>query len=65
MKVRVYKNGVEVGWYKDIVPGANAVIATCRSLGFDIEAYEFREYDNSENIVWKGEKSMLEDQRDV
>lgn len=61
MKVRVYKNGKEVGWYKDIVPGANAVIATCRSLGFDITEYEFRDYENDEKIVWKGEKNMLED----
>ena len=60
MKVRVYKNGIEVGWYKDAVPGANAVIATCKNLGYDITAYEFREFDNDKNIVWRGTKDMLD-----
>ena len=64
-KVRVFKNGVEVGWFKDIVPGANALINSCRVHGFDIEQYDFRDYDTAKNILWKGEKSMLESQRDV
>lgn len=59
-KVRVFKDGVECGWYKDVVPGANAVIATCKNLGYDITLYHFADYDNTENIVWRGEKSMLE-----
>jgi hypothetical protein len=60
-KVKVFKNGQEVGWYKDITPGANAVIATCKNLGYDITQYHFTEYDNTENIVWRGEKSMVDD----
>ena len=59
MKVKVYKNGKEVGWYKDIVPGANAVIATCKKWGFDITQYEFRDYDDDKKVVWRGTEDML------
>lgn len=59
-KVKVFKNGKEVGWYKDIVPGANAVIATCKNLGYDITQYYFTEFDNPDNIVWRGEQSMVD-----
>lgn len=64
-KVRVFKNDVEIGWFKDIIPGSNALINACRVHGFDIEAYEFRDWETAKNILWKGEKSMLEDLRDV
>lgn len=60
VKVKVFKDGVEVGWFKDIVPGANALIDACLYHGFDITKYHFAEYDNTENIVWRGEKSMVE-----
>ena len=65
MKVRVYKDSVEVGWFKDEVVGANAVISTCQVHGFDITAYHFTDYEDTKKIVWKGEKSMLEVNRDV
>ena len=59
-KVKVFKNNIECGWYKDIIPGANAIVATCKNLGFDITAYHFTDFDNIKNIVWRGEKYMLE-----
>jgi hypothetical protein len=59
-KVRVYKNGVEVGWYKDIVPGANAVIATCKLRGMDICDYEFRDFDDDKKVVWRGIDANLD-----
>lgn len=65
MKVHVYKNGICIGWFKDVVPGANAVIATCRHHGYDITQYEFRDFEDDEKVVWRGEKNMLEHHRDV
>lgn len=65
MKVKVFKNGQECGWFKDVIPGVNAIIMTCVNLGFDITQYHFTEYDNTENIVWRGEKNMLEMQESV
>jgi hypothetical protein len=60
MKVKVFKKNKEVGWYKNHVSGANAVIATCRNQGFDITEYYFTEFEDMKKIVWKGEKKMLE-----
>jgi hypothetical protein len=60
MKVKVFRKGKEVGWYKDHVNGANAVIATCRNHGFDITEYHFTVFEDTKKIVWKGEKKMLE-----
>lgn len=60
IKVKVFKDDIECGWYKDVVPGANAVIDACKHHGFDITKYHFAEYDNIKNIVWRGEKSMLD-----
>lgn len=59
-KVRVYKRGIEVGWYKDIIPGINAVIATCKNLNMDIKDFEFREYENDSNVVWRGINHPIE-----
>lgn len=59
-KVRVFKNDQEIGWYKDIKPGANAVIATCKNLGFDITQYYFTEYDDTSKVVWRGEQAMID-----
>jgi hypothetical protein len=53
-KVRVYKNGIEVGWYKSLESGANAVIATCKLQGMDLNAFEFRDYDDDKKVVWRG-----------
>ena len=58
-KVKVFKNGVEVGWQKDIVPGKNAVIASCKVHGFNIEEYEFRDYETAKKVLWKGTKADL------
>lgn len=60
MKVKVFKKGKEVGWYKDHVSGANAVIATCKNHGYDITEYHFTQFEDTKKIVWKGEKKMLE-----
>lgn len=60
MKVKVFKKGKEVGWYKDHVSGANAVIATCKNHGFDITEYHFTQFEDTKKIVWKGEKKFME-----
>ena len=65
MKVKVFKNGKEVGWYKDHIHGANAIIATCRNQGFDITAYHMTVFEDTKKIVWKGEKKMLESTQSV
>ena len=54
VKVKVFKNGVEVGWYKNLVPGVNAIKATCKNMGFNIEAYELRDYETAKKILWRG-----------
>ena len=59
-KVRVYKNGVEVGWYKDIEPGANAVIATCKLQGMNLADFEFRDYDDDKKVLWRGAEVILD-----
>jgi hypothetical protein len=59
-KVRVFKNNVEVGWFKDITPGSNALINACKVHGFDITEYHFTQFEDTKKIVWKGEKKMLE-----
>ena len=59
-KVKVFKKGVEVGWYKDIVPGVNAVEATCEAFGFDIADYEFRLYEDENKVVWSGARALLD-----
>lgn len=53
-KVKVFKKGVHVGWYKDIEPGMNAIIATCLQHGYNIEDYEFRDFEDEKKVVWKG-----------
>lgn len=60
IKVRVYKKGIEVGWYKDKVPGINAVVATCKNLNMDIKDFEFRAFDDDSEIVWRGIEHELE-----
>ena len=61
IKVKVFKCGVEVGWYKNLVPGVNAIKATCKNLGYNIEDYELRDFDTGKNILWKGSQ----EQKDV
>lgn len=58
-RVKVFKNGVEVGWYKSLVPGKNAVIAACKHHGFNIEEYEFRDYKTAKKVLWKGARADL------
>lgn len=58
-KVKVYKNGVEVGWYKDEVSGANAVIATCKLQGLDLNDFEFRDFEDENKVVWRGVDDTL------
>ena len=65
MKVKVFKKGKEVGWYKDHISGVNAVIATCKNQGFDITEYHFTQFEDTKKIVWKGEKKLLEDRKSV
>jgi hypothetical protein len=52
-KIKVFKNGVESGWYKDVESGINAIKATCEVHGFVISDYEFRKFDNT-TVVWRG-----------
>jgi hypothetical protein len=54
IKVKAFKNGVEIGWYKDILPGVNAVKALCEQRGWDISQYDFRLFDDTTQIVWRG-----------
>lgn len=58
-KVRVYKNGVECGWYKDIIPGQNAIIATCKLRGYDITQYEFRDFEDDTKVLWIGAQADI------
>ena len=53
-KVRVYKNGIETGWFKDPVVGLNTIKAHCEFHKDDITQFEFRSYDNPDIIVWSG-----------
>lgn len=57
-KVKVYKNGQEVGWYKDLVPGINAIKATCKNMGYDIREYELRDYTDEKKILWNGSEAV-------
>ena len=59
-RVKVFKNGQEVGWYKKLEPGKNAIIAACEVHGFDIEEYEFRDYKTAKKVLWKGAKTDLD-----
>lgn len=59
IKVKVFKRGQEVGWYKDIVPGVNAIKATCERQGFDIKEYELRDYETAKKVLWNGAKADL------
>lgn len=59
-RVKVFKNNVECGWFKYIWSGVPVIVNSCKQNGFDITEYYFTEYDNTENIVWRGEKSMVE-----
>ena len=54
VKVKVFKKGVEVGWYKNLVPGVNAIRATCKNMGYNIEDYELRDYETARIILWRG-----------
>ena len=58
IKVKVFKNGQEVGWYKDLVPGINAIEATCKNMGYDIKEYELRDYNNEKKVLWNGAGSI-------
>ena len=54
VKVKVFKKGIEVGWYKNLVPGVNAIKATCKNMGYDIADYELRDYETAKIILWRG-----------
>jgi hypothetical protein len=51
-RVYVFKNGIDIGWYKDLESGRNAVEALCAYSGFDVTQYEFR--DSNGVVVWRG-----------
>lgn len=59
-RVKVFKNGREVGWYKKLEPGKNAIIAACKIHGFNIEEYEFRDYKTAKKVLWKGARTDLD-----
>lgn len=52
-RVKVIKNGDDVGWYKNIESGVNNVKSTCEVHGFDISHYEFRSAID-DTVVWRG-----------
>lgn len=53
--VVVVKNGEQVGWFKDIRPGINCLIESCKINNFDIRDYELRDYYDG-IILWSGSK---------
>jgi hypothetical protein len=59
-KVKVYKNGSEVGWYKDLVPGINAIKATCENMGYDLKEYELRDYEDEKKVLWRGIEAVVD-----
>lgn len=59
MKVKVFKDCEEKGWFKDHISGANAVIAHCKYQNDDITKFVFKHYDTNE-VVWVGKNEMLE-----
>lgn len=60
MKVKVFRKDKEVGWFKRVDHGANAIINSCKTHGFDITEFYFTDFEDTKKIVWKGEKSMIE-----
>lgn len=55
--VKVFKNNIEVGWYKNLVTGINAIEATCLHIGFDVTEYELRDYATASIILWSGSEN--------
>lgn len=51
-RVQVFKNDVDVGWYKTIESGVNSIKSTCEVHSFNIEEYELRTFDGE--VVWRG-----------
>lgn len=58
IKVVVVKNGVALGWFKDLIPGINCIKEACKVNGFKIDEYEIRDYDSSV-LLWSGKNSNL------
>jgi hypothetical protein len=52
--VSVFKEGREMGWFKDLNGGILCVKNTCEMHGFDINMYYITEKDDHKNILWKG-----------
>lgn len=51
-RVNVFKNGVEVGWFKNIESGVNAIEASCFVHDYNIADYELRSpFDDA--VVWR------------
>lgn len=55
IKVVVVKNGQSLGWFKDLEPGINCILESCKINHFDVKDYELRDYDYG-NILWSGRK---------
>lgn len=55
IRVVVVKNGKEIGWFKDLQPGINCILESCKVHDFDIKEYELRHYEEG-NILWSGKK---------
>lgn len=51
--VIVYKNDIEMGWFKDLQGGMICVQATCKNHGFDISQYKLV-CKETKNILWNG-----------
>ncbi len=54
MKVKVLKNGIEAGWFKNHLVGINALLAHCKAHSDNIINFELRDFDNPDIIIWSG-----------
>lgn len=58
-KFVLMKNGIEMGWFKNLEGGVNCILMTCkyhgRELGFDPRSYQIVDAVTRE-ILWSGEK---------
>lgn len=55
VKVLVVKNGEKMGWFKDLQPGINCILESCKTNKFDIRDYELRDMEGG-IILWSGRK---------
>lgn len=52
-KVKIFKDGINVGWAKTDYGAINNILNTSKQWGFDISAYTVVDYDTYE-VLWRG-----------